>query len=225
MSPLPPSVSIPALTLWQPWATMCVTPAACDCDTPVAEAVTRARVAHALACSARGTIKTIETRSWPAPPKAIGQRIAIHAAKRQPDHVDVGPFEAYPDDPRNEPHPNHPDGRPARMYRNDRGWLGAARWSVLPLGAVVGTAVLAGCIPMVDRLPQTVNDLPCLVVGDWTDRLLMWRAGDRTPTDVTDQRPYGLFEAGRWAWLLADAVRFDDPIPATGRQGLWWWAP
>jgi len=42
-----------AITLWQPWAT-------------------------AMAAG----FKTIETRPWPAPKNLIGQRIAIHAAKR-----------------------------------------------------------------------------------------------------------------------------------------------
>lgn len=42
-----------AVSLWQPWASL-------------------------IACGA----KTIETRSWPAPRTVVGQRIAIHAAKR-----------------------------------------------------------------------------------------------------------------------------------------------
>lgn len=42
-----------ALSLWQPWASL-------------------------VACGA----KTIETRHWPAPAMMIGERIAIHAAKR-----------------------------------------------------------------------------------------------------------------------------------------------
>lgn len=44
---------LPALTLWQPWASL-------------------------IAIG----VKRYETRSWPAPERLIGQRIAIHAAKR-----------------------------------------------------------------------------------------------------------------------------------------------
>lgn len=51
------TIDMPALTLWQPWASL------------IAEGV-----------------KVIETRSWAAPTSLIGERIAIHAAaKRPPD--------------------------------------------------------------------------------------------------------------------------------------------
>lgn len=47
--------SMKALTLWQPWASLCST-------------------GH----------KTHETRSWPVPATIVGRRIAIHAAKAMP---------------------------------------------------------------------------------------------------------------------------------------------
>lgn len=40
-----------------------------------------------------------------------------------------------------------------------------------------------------------------------------------------DQRPYGDFTPGRFAWLLADVTPLDPPVPAKGRQGLWDWKP
>lgn len=36
---------------------------------------------------------------------------------------------------------------------------------------------------------------------------------------------FGDFGEGRYAWLLGDVRRFDDPHPATGRLGLWDWTP
>ncbi len=57
-----------ALTLWQPWATLCVIPA---------EGTTTGRRA-----------KKYETRSWGPPASMIGQRVAIHAAAT-PAHLDV----------------------------------------------------------------------------------------------------------------------------------------
>ena len=34
---------------------------------------------------------------------------------------------------------------------------------------------------------------------------------------------FGNYEPGRYAWVMKDAVLFDKPIPAKGKQGLWNW--
>ena len=31
----------------------------------------------------------------------------------------------------------------------------------------------------------------------------------------------GIYEVGRYAWILKDIVALDDPIPAKGRLGIW----
>lgn len=257
-----------ALTLWQPWASLCVTlrhpldqlvacPECAD-DAELVGAPGPGEPVDEYDCLSCGhqfrrpvdPFKTIETRSWPAPKGLIGQRIAIHAAKRpipgvsnftddESDHLWYDAFGMWSETP-----------DPATS-RN----LVTEPW---PLGAVVGSAVLADCVPMVEQLPSTLDDTPCLVVGSWTDRLLLFRRGEREPVDVSDQRPFGLFEPGRWAWLLTDAapttdrcpacwgrgyhdvgpfnawstpcgrcdrVGFREPIPAAGRQGVWNWEP
>ena len=68
--------------------------------------------------------KTVETRSWPAPPWLVGQRIAIHAGKRK-----------YRIRERDDP----------EMYRAISQMHGSAWQDGIPLGAVVATARLAGC--------------------------------------------------------------------------------
>jgi activating signal cointegrator 1 len=55
-----PERTIPALTLWQPWASL-------------------------IAIGA----KPYETRSRPPPRRLMGQRVAIHAAARKPRHADL----------------------------------------------------------------------------------------------------------------------------------------
>lgn len=200
-----------ALTLHQPWATLCVT--------------TNPTTGRAW--------KTIETRSWKASASIIGQTVAIHAANRQPDPVHVGQFEAAPADPRGKPHPNHPDGRPARLYRNDVSSFQLASWNVLPVGAVVGTVTVVGCVQMVEPDSELVDGETvlalCPVLTERLGGLRLWtqrheREGvTTTVVDCEDQRPFGHFEAGRWAWLLDNAVAFDTPVPATGRQRLWDW--
>ncbi len=84
-----------ALTLYQPWASL------------IAEGP-----------------KTVETRSWPAPISVIGQRIAIHAGKRQVRITGE----------------NDPELHRAITLAHGPQWQ-----KNLPLGAVVATAKLTGC--------------------------------------------------------------------------------
>lgn len=67
------SEPIPVLTLWQPWASLCV----------------EINPATGL------PYKTIETRSWAPPEKLIGKRIALHAAARTPIAGDIGPWHVW----------------------------------------------------------------------------------------------------------------------------------
>lgn len=179
-------MTVPALTLWQPWASL------------VAEGV-----------------KTIETRSWKAPDDLIGDTIAIHAAARKPRrHVPVGDWLPY----------RAGDTGPYRMELYAQGVPGAPQSPVpLPLGAIVATARLEACLPMVSwNDPQQRNGEHRLFVGPGD----LWQTRERGPArDISDQLPYGDFAPGRWAWMLTDVDRLDEPIPAKGRQRLWQWNP
>jgi hypothetical protein len=39
------------------------------------------------------------------------------------------------------------------------------------------------------------------------------------------ERLYGNFDAGRWAWILEDVRRLQKPIPCLGARGVWAVAP
>lgn len=54
-------IRLPAISLWQPWASLCFTPRHADFR----------------------MVKVHETRHWPAPPRVIGQRVLIHAAQKR----------------------------------------------------------------------------------------------------------------------------------------------
>lgn len=141
------SERIRALTLWQPWAFLLV---------------------HGF--------KAHETRSWASPESLIGQRIAIHAARRpiRGDCTDeIRPLYSLL----------------LSVYRTD--WR-----KKLPLGSVLGSALLVSVTPTETAIP----------VGS-TDR----RTGDWRP--------------GRFAWKLDERDVFAEPIAARGLQGLWWWTP
>ena len=67
--------------------------------------------------------KPFETRDWPAAPRLIGQRIAIHAAARRPRQAEVD-----------------------HLYDAVSDALGFCHWHQrIPYGAVVCTAKLIGC--------------------------------------------------------------------------------
>lgn len=232
-----------ALTLWQPWASLCVEPGPplriltgcqADLDNPHVQAVI-----DAVRDRYQRPFKTIETRSWKAPDAAIGERIAIHAAVRRPDsEPDIVGWRTSPDGAGGYSTRRlaaaarvSPEERLVHVLFPDTDDARAAGYVRLPLGAVVGTATLTACLPM-------YHIVEALAGVDRTGRELIWpniqlngtdnahiahAAGGST--DVSDQIPFGHFAPGRWAWLLDDVERFPEPIPARGRQGLWTWTP
>jgi len=195
---------VKALTLWQPWASLCVLPRMLEGGT--ATATGPFRVFNA------GPFKTIETRSWPAPKALIGQRIAIHAAQRPVPGVDqLGESDYWYD----------AFGMWTETKSMDGRNVITDPW---PLGAVVGTAVLTDCVPIY-HIGQLIGGSggalwPNIQING-RDLATLTDGKDRHD-DVSDQRPFGDFAPGRWAWLLADAEQC-EPIPATGRQGIWNW--
>jgi activating signal cointegrator 1 len=119
----------------------------------------------------------------------------------------------------------------------------------LPLGAIVGSAVVVDCVPIVT--PADVQADLEIAVSEATGRLYVWDWTNDTERDVTDQTPLGDFTPGRWAWLIADAQPVERrcpacwggttspfphcrvclncgdslPVPARGRLGWWEWTP
>ena len=144
-------------------------------------------------------IKTIETRTW-APPKAlIGQRIAIHAAKRKSTEGDLYILRQI--DPVLKTYQRQHSGQ---IYPT----------ALTPMGMVVATAVLR-CAHQVAYNRDVAHMHP----GTWMD-CAHWRL--ETPFTV-ERDSYGDFTPGRWLWFLSDIERLDPPVPAIGHQGFWNW--
>lgn len=134
-------------------------------------------------------IKSVETRSWPAPARLVGQRIAIHAGKR----LVLQPGDA--------------------IERELRALSGEDWRVIIPTGAVLATAVLAGMA----RVARADLLEGCAVHDDGTE--IGCAAGrGRTPID-----PWGDFSCGRWLWFLDDVEALPKPVPAVGHQGFWRW--
>lgn len=68
------------------------------------------------------------------------------------------------------------------------------RYFAFPYGCVLGVAWLSGCT-LIEG-----NDLP-----------------------EEPERSFGDYTPGRYAWHFSSVLRFHRPVPARGRQRLWWW--
>lgn len=158
-----------ALSLWQPWASL---------------------IAHG--------IKTIETRSWPPPKSLIGQRIAIHAAKRwtraERDLCLTHEFREVLE--------------PLRSNLGGLVFYENALPLILPRGVVVCTAVL--------------KDSWMVNVHDDHDgaRVATSHFEIHAPVRTAPIDQWGDFAPGRWLWFLDDIQTFSEPIAVRGRQGI-----
>ncbi len=125
--------------------------------------------------------KRFETRSWRPGREMIGTRIAIHASAR-------------------------PWPRRILLPTMVEAALDLAKLELadLPLGAVLGTAVIGEVVTTryAVRVPRDF---------DLTPHNLEFSLGD--------------FSDGRFAWWLRDIEVFAEPVPARGYQKLWEWAP
>ena len=132
--------------------------------------------------------ETTETRGWPAPKTLVGSRIAIHAAKR----------------------------RPRRSEWNDR--VAEAMDGVdLPLGVIVATARLDGCVRVLS------NGFAKLSEPADPERVWVVDRFGREHRDVHQMNsdPYGDYSEGRWIWLLSRIRPVEPPIEARGNRRVW----
>jgi hypothetical protein len=142
--------SIPALTLWQPWASLCAS-------------------GH----------KAHETRSWTAPARIIGSRIAIHAAKAMPP-PDSGMMT--------------PDLVALCVSTFGPDWR-----SMLPRSAIVCTAVVEASLPT-DAMRDVVTE-DDLASGVWTDGRFAWRL---SRLEIPDAPIQARGAQGLWRWNPQD---------------------
>lgn len=73
--------------------------------------------------------------------------------------------------------------------------FGSAWRTSMPYGAVLGTCVLSGHVPT-DQLRDHVHN---------------------------DDLTAGIWDDGRWAWILSTVAPLPAPVPAMGAQGFWRW--
>jgi hypothetical protein len=93
-----------------------------------------------------------------------------------------------------------------RHYRPWSGLREIVEHPFMPLGAIVATCELVDCVQVLYEWPR--NQL----------------VSQRSRHILTDQeRAFGDYTPGRFAWLLASVRPLPTPIPAKGALGLWTW--
>lgn len=168
-------------------------------------AVTLPQPAASLVASGVQTIHTTDRR---APDNLIGQRMAIHAADETPSIALVN------------------DGTLHAVLRlfPERSFQSIVDAGLLPVGRVVGSAVLAACVPIVDRWPNSEDGVPCVYAGGkWPASIVVSGAGSECwgmQGPIADQLPFGDFAPGRWAWLLTDAAPTTTRCPWCWGDGM-----
>jgi len=145
--------------------------------------------ASLIAC---GT-KRCETRSWAPPKSMIGERIAIHAAKRIPH--ERPPFET-----------GEIVGSliKAGMYPIKSSLSIPLALRPLPRGVVLCTAVIQGAfkINRVSRKKYAFGEgfgRECMVLTD----------------------KWGDYSVGRWVWMLTHVKVLDEPVQVRGQQRIY----
>lgn len=177
-------------------------------------------------------VKWLETRSWPVP-RTIETpfRLVVLSSKKRP----AGWWSNIWQD---NPYANAPEiaraavdaslefeieGRywSAEESTNGDDWY--HRWRG-PLGHVVGSVICHGSVPI-------GNDARGAHIADLPDEGALphqqgglWLIGEHAvtygdPTRVEDQRPFGDFRGGRYAWLTTDAARTTTRCPRCWGEG------
>ncbi|OPX87759.1 MAG: ASCH domain protein [Pelotomaculum sp. PtaB.Bin104] len=78
-----------------------------------------------------------------------------------------------------------------------------------------------------NKLPLRFGSILCIcrlvdcVKVEQTDGLMAWLERGYVANDY--EYSFGDYTPGRYAWILNDVRRLPEPIPAKGRQGLWYW--
>lgn len=161
-------------------------------------------------------VKTIETRSWST---AYRGPLVFHAAARRPT-MDIAGYSCHEERLDHLWWLQHP-AAPGHAHPDV---------SLLPLGAIVATCVVADVVPVFDGLSgqkpprhylmdcEHEGHLPHQEGGLWL--FGPGRPNYGMPTRVQTERPFGDFAPGRFAWLLDNVQALDEPVPFKGAQGL-----
>ncbi len=162
-------------------------------------------------------VKWIETRPWTTNYRG---RIYLHAGKRFVELGYGGELGGWLC------RVSSFNGRPYLLAPGTWPGGGALDWNEkmpapmpLPLGAVLGSAELTDCVPILGVLPTTQTR--CIEAN--RGNAALWN--EVGATVINDQVPFGDFTPGRFGWLFEGIEPLAKPVAAKGMQRLWNWTP
>lgn len=171
-------------------------------------------------------VKRIETRAYPLPSTMpLPCYVIVHANVKRPKSDRIGPY--FVDGRRTTAEPFLGQWKRSNVRhvvaRRDHEADVLVRIP-MPLGAIVGAVHVMDSVPMDrhargPRIADLPHDgpLPHQQGGLWIVGPSRLTGG--TPTRVEDQRPYGLYEPGRYGYLGDEFHALPEPIPHRGKQG------
>lgn len=139
--------------------------------------------------------KEFETRSWETNYRGT---LLIHAAKRKFVHDEMYQISQAA------------EGTGMLHDQLQKYWVQG-----VPYGAIVATCQLTDCLLMSAQLPKLVNENAGEIA----------MVAEQTAFGIAGVQPLeiavGLWEPGRFAWKLENIRKLEQPIIASGHQGLW----
>jgi len=137
------------------------------------------------------------------PPEECGRLILLHAARKLTQRDYMGALSTMPDEP---------------LTRLQRAGVRLPTFEQMPLGVIIGRAILVECIRTPDHQRHRVtpgSHGPCQLCNDYPEQQTpgLWTWRDACPkADPWARVGYGL--------ILADVEVIDKPIPFRGASGL-----
>jgi activating signal cointegrator 1 len=78
---------------------------------------------------------------------------------------------------------------------------------------------------LIDGGIELIGDLPFGAIVAVGKLIACHRVEDIRDTLSEQERAFGDYRDGRFAWELELTERLETPIPAVGKQGFWFWTP
>lgn len=109
----------------------------------------------------------------------------------------------------------------ATNYRGPLAIHVASRWSRVQQGIYCPTEPFRSTLAR--HGIHSRADLPLGCVVAVVDLTAVYRTEDMRASLGEQELAFGNYGDGRYAWKLGNVRRLAVPVPATGKQRLWWW--
>lgn len=141
--------------------------------------------------------KRIETRSWNTQHRGT---LLIHSGKAKPRaNRDLAATDEF------------------KQFLDTGAQLPFDPFDMLPFGYILGMVDIIDCIPT-SRIADIMRK------NEWQYPAVL-HSGGHSWTITKQETAFGNYLGKRYAWLMANIVKFDKPIPCKGHLSLWDYEP